>query len=205
MCSAQMFETHVRKLVAEREIDPNHDEGAMNQILDEAVIAYEREVLSGRANGDRDIEALRKAAYDAVVGFGPLQPLLEDPSIEEVWINGPDAVFIARNGISELTTVLLSASQIRDLVERMLRLAGRRLDLSEPFVDARLPGGERLHVVINPITAGVWAVNIRKFITRATCIADMVRVRSLTAKAGEFLAASVRAGINIIVSGRTQA
>lgn len=205
MCSAHTLEAHVRRLIAEREIDPHRDELAMAQALDEAASAYERDVLSGRIADSQALDELRKAAYDAVVGFGPLQPLLDDPTIEEVWINGPDAVFIARKGVAELTTILLSASQIQDLVERMLRLAGRRLDLSEPFVDARLPGGERLHVVINPITADQWAVNIRKFITRAARIHDMVNAGSMTELAADFLAASVRAGINIVVSGRTQA
>src|SRR5699024_222944 len=95
-------------------------------------------------------------------------------------------------------------AQVRDLVERMLRLSGRRLDLSSPFVDATLAGGERLHVVIPDITRQ-WAVNIRKYVARATCLSDLVALESMTQRSARFLEASVAAGLNILVSGATQA
>jgi pilus assembly protein CpaF len=87
----------------------------------------------------------------------------------------------------------------------MLRVSGRRLDLSMPFVDASLPGGERVHVVIPDITRQSWAVNIRKFVARAGRLADLVALGSLTAHAAAFLDAAVAAGLNILVSGATQA
>ena len=77
---------------------------------------------------------------DAVAGLGPLQPYLDDPEVEEIWINEPGRVFVARHGVPELTTTVLTADQVRDLVERMLKPSGRRLDLSSPFVDAMLAG-----------------------------------------------------------------
>ena len=198
-------EEQVRRRVAESGLDPLADSAGIAAAIDEAVDSYELSALAGRAPLDIDLADVRKQLHDAIVGFGVLQPYLDDPSIEEVWINGADAVFVARSGVSELTTSLISDQQIRDLVERMLRLAGRRLDLSEPFVDARLPGGERLHVVISPITDGPWAVNIRKFVARAGGIGDLVAAGSLPEGAARFLAASVEAGINVLVSGRTQA
>ena len=85
-----------------------------------------------------------------------LQPLLDDDSIEEVWINGPDEVFVARSGESELTGLHVEPEEVRQLVERMLRRSGRRLDLSSPFVDASLPDGSRLHVVIPDVTREHW-------------------------------------------------
>ncbi|MDO4607399.1 MAG: ATPase, T2SS/T4P/T4SS family [Bowdeniella nasicola] len=205
MRAAAAVEADVRRLVAEREIDPLVDHQAMEACLQEVLEDFELQVFAGRAHLDSDMATLRKEVRDAVVGFGPLQTFLDDPTIEEIWINGADAIFVARSGVSELTNVLLSEQQIRDLVERMLRLAGRRLDLSEPFVDARLPGGERLHVVISPITDGPWAINIRKFVARARHLSDLVEAESLTQAAAQFLSASVRAGFNVIVSGRTQA
>ncbi|WP_425425680.1 CpaF family protein [Bowdeniella nasicola] len=205
MLTIATIEADVRKRVADSNIDPLVDHDAMRDILDDAVNSFELSALAGNASLETDLAELRKHLHDSVVGFGVLQPYLDDPSIEEIWINGPDAVFVARSGVSELTTTLISDQQIKDLVERMLRLAGRRLDLSEPFVDARLPGGERLHVVISPITDGPWAVNIRKFVARAGRIADLVRAGSLTPQAARFLAASVRAGLNILIAGRTQA
>ena len=76
---------------------------------------------------------------DDVAGFGPLQPYLDDPDVEEVWINEPGKVFVARGGVSELTTTILTEEGGRDLVERMLKTSGRRVDRSSPFVDAMTP------------------------------------------------------------------
>jgi len=92
---------------------------------------------------------------EQVAGLGPLQRYLDDPEIEEIWVNEPGRVFVARHGRSELTTTIMTAAQIADLVEMMLRTSGRRLDLSTPFVDALMPDGSRLHVVIpdNPTPA----------------------------------------------------
>ena len=112
---------------------------------------------------------------------------------------------MARSGRPELTTTILEDEDLRVLVERMLRVSGRRLDLSSPFVDAQMPDGERLHVVIPPITARHWAVNIRKHSSRAWRTADLVRLGSLTPRVAAFLDASVQAGLNILVSGATQA
>jgi pilus assembly protein CpaF len=152
-----------------------------------------------------DPEATARAVADSLGGLGPLQPYLDDPEIEEIWINSPAQVFVARRGVSELTTTLLTADQVRDLVERMLKVSGRRLDLSSPFVDATLPGGERLHVVIPDVTREHMAVNIRKHVVRAHHLDHMVRLGSLTPHAARFLDASVRAGANVLVAGATQA
>jgi pilus assembly protein CpaF len=99
------------------------------------------------------------------VAFGPIAGLIADPTIEEIWINSPQRIFIARNGRSELTNLVLTSNEVRELVDRTLIWSGRRLDLSHPFVDARLPDGSRLHVVIPEITSQHWAVNIRKHFT----------------------------------------
>ena len=101
---------------------------------------------------------------------------LDDPTVEEIWINEPGRVFVARKGRSELTTTLLNDGQVRDLVERMLRSSHRRIDLSEPFVDATLPDGSRIHVVIPDVTREHWSVNIRKFVVRASHLDELVRL-----------------------------
>lgn len=113
-------------------------------------------------------------------------------------------MFVARDGRAELTTMMLTATQVRDLVEQMLKVSGRRLDLSSPFVDATLPGGERLHVVIPDVTRAHWAVNIRKYVVRVRHINNLVDRGALTQQAADFLAAAVVAGLNIVVSGATQ-
>jgi pilus assembly protein CpaF len=120
-------------------------------------------------------------------------------------VNGPGRVFVARRGRSELTTTILSAGQAADLVERMLKGTGRRVDLSTPFVDAMLPDGSRLHVVIPDITRRDLAVNIRKFVIRAASLDELVGLGTLTPPAAAFLEATVVAGLNVVVSGGTQA
>jgi pilus assembly protein CpaF len=107
--------------------------------------------------------------------------------------------------VSELTTTILSGDAVRDLVERMLRTSGRRVDLSTPFVDAVLPDGSRLHVVIPDITRRHWAVNVRKFVVRASHLDDLVDLGTVTRHAADFLEAAVVAGLNILVAGGTQA
>jgi pilus assembly protein CpaF len=151
-----------------------------------------------------DRAAARKSLMDRVAGLGPLQVLMDDPAVEEIWINGPGRVFCARDGRHVLTNIAPSETEIKDLVERMLRTSGRRLDLSSPFVDATLLDGSRLHVVIPDITPRHWAVNIRKFVLPAHRLSELVKLGSIDGRAARFLDAAVRAGLNIIVSGGTQ-
>ncbi len=138
-------------------------------------------------------------------GFGVLQPLLDDPTVEEIWINAPDRIFVSRDAHSELTPIVLTDAAVRDLVERMLRGSGRRLDLSSPFVDATLPDGSRLHAVIPDIVPRHWSVNIRKFVARATSIHELAAGGMLTQQAAGFLHAAVVSGLNIMVAGGTGA
>ena len=148
---------------------------------------------------------MSEATIDATNVFGPLSDFIDDPTVEEIWINSPERIFIARNGRSELTMLLLSAEQVRNLVERLLLWSGRRLDLSVPFVDARLPDGSRLHVAIPEITAANWAVNIRKHLMQKVSIAQLAERGVMTTEMAELLRRAVAAGLNILVSGGTQA
>ena len=142
---------------------------------------------------------------DIEITFGAIAPFMSDPTIEEIWINSPERIFIARSGRSELTNLLLTSEDVRNIVERALMWSGRRLDLSHPFVDARLPDGSRLHVAIPEITAQHWAVNIRKHLMRNLGIDDLVERGVMSAFIATALKNSVRAGLNILVSGGTQA
>jgi pilus assembly protein CpaF len=157
---------------------------------------------SGVVLSDKDIKDLALAELS---GFGSLQPLLDDPSVEEIWINSPSEIFVAKHGVSEKTSLSLTHEHVRDLVERMLQSSGRRIDLSSPFVDASLPDGSRLHVVIPDITSTNWVVNIRKFSQSVRELFDLVESGSLTTEAAEFLRMSVLARQNILVCGATQA
>lgn len=195
----------VRTVVRERRIDPSADAAAVHRVATQVVAEHEARSLTGIVDSLVEPEVVIGRLVADIAGFGPLQPYLDDPSVEEIWINQPSRVFIARNGQHELTSTILTAEQVRELVERMLSSSGRRLDISTPFVDAMLPGGHRLHVVLEGISREFSAVNIRKFVARARTIEDLVTLGSLDEPAAEFLRAAVIAGLNIIVSGGTQA
>ncbi|MBF0696399.1 CpaF family protein [Actinomyces bowdenii] len=205
MDAADILLTEIQQLVRDRGIDPLKDTSTLEGLVAEASADYLQRADAGLVPALVDPDAARARALDSLAGLGPLQAYLDDEGIEEIWINAPGRVFVARSGRPELTTTILEAEDLRVLVERMLRVSGRRLDLSSPFVDSQLPGGERLHVVIPPITSQNWAVNIRKHSSRASRTADLVRMGSLPAGAAAFLDASVQAGLNILVSGATQA
>ena len=204
--SAQaILEAEVRELVRHRSLDPIAEPAVVARLVDDAVGDYRDRAITSALPPLGDVGTVTRAVLDAVAGFGPLQPLLDDDSVEEIWINEPGRVFVARNGRSELTTVILTAGQVAELVERMLRPTGRRIDLSTPFVDAMLPDGSRLHVVIPNITRRHMAVNIRKFAIGLRSLDELVAVGTLSEQAARFLDASVVAGLNVLVAGGTQA
>jgi pilus assembly protein CpaF len=124
-------------------------------------------------------EGFSPELHNELNGLGLLQPFLDDPSIEELWINGPDSVFVATAGVNRKVDVALSDLETRRLIERMLRHTGRRVDMSQPFVDASLPDGSRLHVVIPDITKKHWSINIRKFSVGLRDFADLVQAGPL--------------------------
>jgi pilus assembly protein CpaF len=200
-----VVEDEVRELVRRRGIDPAEQPSVVRRLVDEVIADYDERSISGALPPLLDTRSAARAVFDAVAGFGPLQPYLDDPLVEEIWINEPTKVFIARAGAHELTTTVLSEDQVRDLVEKMLKSSGRRVDLSAPFVDAMLPDGSRLHVVIPDITRRFWSVNVRKFVVRASHLDDLVALGSITPAAARFLDAAVRSGLNVLVSVGTQA
>jgi pilus assembly protein CpaF len=199
------LDEHVRALVRREGVDPQRDAVVVRRIAESVVREHDERSLTGQVAPVGDAGAVVGELVARVSGFGPLQPFLEDPAVEEIWINDPSRVFIARHGRHELTNLMLSQSQVGELVERMLKSSGRRIDISQPFVDAMLPEGHRLHVVLEGISRGFSAVNIRKFVLRAARLSDLVELGSLTPRAAAFLEASVRAGLNVLVAGGTQA
>lgn len=205
MDGVAILETEVRELIRRRGIDPVRDRPSIVSLVTDVIADYDERSVVGAVPPLVDAAAAHKAVVDAVAGLGPLQKYLDDPEVEEIWLNSPTQVFVARRGESELTTTILTDGQVRDLVEKMLKVSGRRLDLSSPFVDASLPGGERLHAVIPDVTRQHWSVNIRKYVVRATSLDDVVALGTLTPHAAAFLHAAVRAGLNVLVSGGTQA
>jgi pilus assembly protein CpaF len=186
-------------------IDPSHDP-LTAEMLARTEVRRHNDLAPGRGVPlIADEDACVRGVIAQVAGFGPLQHYLDDPGIEEIWVNAPDRVFVARRGVAERVAVSLTDAQVRDLVERMLQSTGRRVDLSQPFVDASLPDGSRVHVAIPDITRRHWAVNIRKFTPAYRDLAALVELGSLRASDATRLRAAVAAGSSILVSGPTHA
>jgi pilus assembly protein CpaF len=199
------LDQQLRAAVRREGVDPQLDAGRVRRLAEEVVRAHDERSLTGVVVPVPDPVGVVGELVARVSGFGPLQRFLDDPEVEEVWINEPSRVFIARRGRHELTNVILSRSEVEELVERMLKSSGRRIDLSRPFVDAMLPQGHRLHVVLKGISRDFAAVNIRKFVLKAARLSDLVRLGSMPAAAARFLEAAVLAGQNVVVAGGTQA
>lgn len=200
---AQLTE-RVRERIRRDGVDLDHNRDLASRFARDEVRRYNERALGGAAPLLPDETLATAQIVASLTGYGPLQPLLEDDSIEELWINAPDAIFVARDGVAERTQLVLTESDVRDLVERMLQSSGRRVDVSSPFVDASLPDGSRLHVAIPDVTRRHWAVNVRKFNRRIRDLERLVELGSLTPGAARFLRAAVLAGLNIVVSGATQ-
>ncbi|WP_243232581.1 CpaF family protein [Microbacterium sp. CIAB417] len=193
-----------RRLRAER-TDPSVDPVEARRVAQAEVRRHNDLALSrGEAMVD-DESALVREVLASVHGYGPLQPLLEDDTIEEIWINAADRVHVARGGVAERVPVRLSDAEIRDLVERMLQTTGRRVDVSQPFVDASLPDGSRLHVAIADVVRGGWAVNIRKFLPRYRTLDALVAQGMMRPDVADLLRQTMRTGRSVLVSGATHA
>ena len=193
----------VRTRVRTGGISPHEEEIELRHMVEDILAQSKDAPIT--ASDIESPQILVEQIANQISGFGSLQPLLDDPSIEEIWINEPGRIFVAKNGKSELTSVILVDSEVRGLIERMLASSGRRVDLSNPFVDATLPDGSRLHVAIPDITRKHWSINIRKFIMGSKSLDDLVTVGTLTDQAAAFLYACVASGLNIVVAGATQA
>ena len=139
MDAVHTLEHEVRELIRRSGLDPARDEVKVRRLVQDAVTDYDERSMHGGMPLLPDLDAASKAVWDTVAGYGPLQ-YFDDPTVEEIWVNEPSRVFVARHGVAELTTTLLSHDQVRDLVERMLKTSGRRVDLSLPIEDIPMGG-----------------------------------------------------------------
>jgi len=151
---------------------------------------------------------MRKHLFDEIIdeftGFGPIQPLLDDPDVSEVMVNGPNKVFIEKGGrLTKSGVTFDDDDHVLRIIDRIILPLGRRVDADSPTVDARLPDGSRVNAVIRPVSIDGPCITIRKFKTDKLKIDDLVKYGSITKNMGEFLNACVRAHLNIVVSGGT--
>ncbi|MEX1023068.1 MAG: CpaF family protein [Dehalococcoidia bacterium] len=141
---------------------------------------------------------------DEVLGFGPIQPLLDDPEVTEIMVNGPSEVFYERDGMLYVSSIRFRGPEhIRRIAERIAAPLGRRLDDSSPMVDARLPDGSRVNIVLPPVAVHSPTITIRKFRTDRFDIEDLVRIGTLSRDVAGFLRACVVSKVNLVISGGT--
>ena len=153
---------------------------------------------------DEQRRVLIEDIADDALGLGPLQRLLDDPSITEVMVNGPDHIYVERKGrLLRSSTSFRSEERLRRVIERIVSRVGRRIDESSPLVDARLPDGSRVNAIIPPLAVGGSALTIRKFASDPFQTQDLIDLGTITEPIGALLYACVQARLNIIISGGT--
>ena len=163
-------------------------------------IADEEGLALTRAERVRMLEQIT----DEILGLGPLEPLLRDETITEVMVNGPQQVYIERDGLLELTNVTFQNDEhVMKIIQRIIAPLGRRIDESSPMVDARLADGSRVNSIIPPLSLVGPIITIRKFAATPFTVEDLIRFGTATPEMFEFLEACVKARLNIFVSGGT--
>jgi pilus assembly protein CpaF len=153
-------------------------------------------------------ETLRQQLFrdvlDDLVGYGPIQHLLDDPSVSEVMVNGPEDVYVERDGKLAKTSVKFrNDDHVRQVIDRIILPLGRRVDEDKPTVDARLPDGSRVNAVVPPVAIDGPSITIRKFTKEKLGIKQLIKFGSITEQMAEFLRACVVSRLNIIISGGT--
>ena len=192
-----------RRLV--NELNPRHElngsaqlRGAIESLFDE-ILAEEGAVL-GRTERARLFEQITAD----ILAFGPIEPLLHDPTITEVMVNGPHSVYIERSGkLIETDVKFEDDEHVKRIIDRIIAPLGRRCDEASPMVDARLPDGSRVNAIIPPLSLSGPVITIRKFSRDPLQIKDLIGFGALTAQIGEFLGLCVKGRLNVIVSGGT--
>ncbi len=191
------------KLIAE--LDPSMDVSLTDEVrsnieeLFDGLLAEEGIVLS-RAERQRLFEQI----VAEILGYGPLEPLLKDPSITEVMVNGPKSLYIERGGkIERVAATFEDDDHVMRIIDRIVAPLGRRVDESQPYVDARLPDGSRVNAIIPPLSLVGPTLTIRKFSVVPLTVEDLIEFGTISPEVVEFLKACVYAKLNIVISGGT--
>jgi pilus assembly protein CpaF len=191
------------KLIAE--LDPQMDISQTDEVrhtieeMYDQILAQEGTILTRQER-----QRLFEQIVAEILGFGPLEPLLADESITEIMVNGPQKVFIERQGKLEKVKISFESDEhLMRIIDRIVSPLGRRIDESSPYVDARLPDGSRVNAIIPPLALNGPTLTIRKFSKTPLTVDDLIRFGSITPEAIEFLNACVNARLNVIVSGGT--
>jgi pilus assembly protein CpaF len=196
----------------------------MDDALERLAVSLRERLVAEAGEGDADVaarirsvvereaglldaeqrEALVARVAEGAFGLGPLEPLLRDPAVDEVMVNGPRAVFVERGGRVEPAAVTFgSDAELRHVIERILAPLGRRVDEASPLADARLPDGSRVNVIIPPLSLDGPILTVRRFRRRGFRAAELVEQGTMTEALRAFLAGAVRGRINVLISGGT--
>ncbi|OGO42281.1 MAG: type II secretion system protein E [Chloroflexi bacterium RBG_16_57_9] len=191
------------RLVAE--LDPNmdlSDQERVRRSIEELYngILQEEAIILSRAERSQLFERI----VAEILGYGPIEPLLQDPTVSEVMVNGPKSIYVERKGRIEKTGLFFDSDEhLLRIIDRIVSPIGRRVDESSPMVDARLPDGSRVNAIIPPLSLVGPVLTIRKFAKTPLTIDDLVKNGTLTTEIAEFLKACVEARLNVVVSGGT--
>lgn len=193
-----------RKLVEELKNLNVGDEG--KELLKSKIEEYTEDFLvkEGEYVTKGERQKIAQEMINEIIGFGPITPLIEDPEVSEIMVNGPKKVYVERKGKIELTDVAFRDEEhVMNIIERIVAPIGRRIDESMPMVDARLPDGSRVNAIIPPLSLIGPVITIRKFSQKPYTIQDLIKFGTLTQNMAVFLEACVKARLNILVSGGT--
>ncbi|MET3348688.1 UNVERIFIED_ORG: pilus assembly protein CpaF [Arthrobacter sp. UYEF1] len=182
--------------------DSSMEESELHQFVKDELKAVVDEEQVPLSTGER--QRLTREIIDDVLGHGPMQRYLDDPSVTEIMVNRADQIYVERHGQLFLTdTKFASEDALRRVIERIVTRIGRRIDESSPLVDARLPDGSRVNAIIPPLAVNGASLTIRKFGREALTVQKLISFGSLSPEMAELLQACVLAKMNIIVSGGT--
>jgi pilus assembly protein CpaF len=197
------FRLHQRLI---EELDPSKLEAGNDRKARELVEGAARALILSEMPGVVGLsrDELIEAVCDEILGFGPIEPLLNDPAVTEVMVNAPDVIYFEKEGRLHVSPIRLrDAAHITRIIERILAPLGRRVDESSPMVDARLPDGSRVNIIVPPVAPSSPTITIRKFRKDKMTMNELVAVGAMTTELAEFLRACVQGRLNIIVSGGT--
>lgn len=167
--------------------------------IDEIIETFADRIPKGISKGQ-----LASDVYDEAIGLGPLEPFLADPEVTEIMVNGPDAIYVEKRGKLILSeSQFLDEQQLLGIIERIVAPIGRRIDESQPMVDARLKDGSRVNAIIPPLSLKGPSVTIRKFSKKAWTVDDLIRFGSMTTEMAQFFQICVQLRQNILISGGT--
>jgi pilus assembly protein CpaF len=192
-----------RRLVSELSpvVDTN-DAASVRRALEQIFVETLQEERLPMSRSDRN--SLFEQIVADVLGYGPIEPLLKDETVTEILVNGADQIYIERNGILEETDITFRDNQeVMHVIDRIVTPLGRRIDESSPMVDARLPDGSRVNIIIPPLALDGPSISIRKFAKAVFSAEDLIKVGTVTQEIIDFLSACVQARLNIVISGGT--